>query len=80
MALISGCDNDPRPTRAYYHYEELEQKDNGEQKEDEEKDDEEDLQDPVDEITSEGKSTVIDGQDPNALTKLEKMLTPDLDG
>ena len=68
IALISGCARDNRPTRAYYHYEELEQKE-----------DEEDLQDAVDEIIGEGKSTLFDGQDPNDLANLEKILTPDLD-
>ena len=89
LALISGCDNDPRPTRAYYHYEELEQKDNDEQKDDEEEEKEEEeeaeedsakLQDFLDKMLSEGMSTVIDGQDPNDITKFEKMIAQALDG
>lgn len=85
LALISGCARDNRPTRAYYHYEEFDEKDNDEkdneeeQKDNSEKEDSAKLQDLADKMFSVGMSTVIDGQDPNALKKLEKMLIPDLD-
>ena len=85
LALISGCDNDHRPTRAYYHYEELDEKDNEEDEEEEEEDNDEEeesakLQDFLDKMRSEGMSTVIDGQDPNELANFEKIFNQDLDG
>lgn len=69
LFLVSGCDNDHRPTRAFYHYVELEHE--NDQKQDEENEYEKENMDENLEIE---KSKILDGQNKKDLTRLENIL------